>query len=55
MISKVKPNDDNDQRYYVLSNRHVVDSIWSDVDYNEPKETREEKLKGQKPQLIIDH
>ncbi|WP_215737826.1 hypothetical protein [Mesomycoplasma hyorhinis] len=48
MISKVKPNDDNDQRYYVLSNRHVVDSIWSDVDYNEPKETREEKLKRAK-------
>ncbi|MCU4706296.1 hypothetical protein [Mycoplasma sp. CSL7503-lung] len=33
MLSKVKPNDSDDQRYYFITNRHVVDilnSRWSD-------------------------
>ncbi|QKT05460.1 hypothetical protein [Mycoplasma sp. OR1901] len=33
MLSKVKPSDDNDFRYYFITNRHVVDILknrWSD-------------------------
>ncbi|QJB71296.1 hypothetical protein [Mycoplasma sp. 1654_15] len=48
MIAKVKPHDDEDQRYYVLSNRHVVDSIWADIDGDDTEEQVQEKLKRAK-------